>query len=261
MPQSKKAAKPQLLTEFTLFPKIPREIRDVIWAKSIPGFHIVEVYVVKREPRESEGLYEVRALYKVPVMLQVCQGSRRVALKLYTKILENQFGERLVYFNAALDILHLRDGNVFGHLYRPYAFNDSVEWAIQQIINPKGASPQLLCLQIGIDNASLWFWVWDMRMALKAFGSPELVVFTTQEQPDKYTHRRKFEYMKKKVQEVEQEINVNHNDGYSLEVLVLSTLQLKEMMVSLITVYKINRSGGQKARVSTWVKNLGLSLY
>jgi hypothetical protein len=123
MPRSTKAAKPQILTKFTLFPKFPREIRDMIWAKSIPGSQIVEVYVIERKPSESEGFgsyngsYNIRVSYKVPIMLQVGQGSRRVALKFYTKILENNFGERPVYLNAALDILHLRDGNVFEHLY------------------------------------------------------------------------------------------------------------------------------------------------
>ena len=273
MPKSKKAAKkaakPQILTEnteFTLFPKFPGEIRDMIWAKSIPGSHVVEVYIVERDPCESDGRYsyngsyEMRASYKVPDMLQVCQESRSVALKVYTKILENEFGERPVYLNAALDILHLRDGKVFEHLTHTHGFKP--RWTSQQLRHQNcfpTESPiihQLRCLQIGDDFPCDWYSCRsDLKMALQAFGSPELVVLYKRLQHGRRRDWVRFECLQEQVEEEWGIGNGNHNDKYKPELLIIKcTLKLKKMIVSICYCLYYNIRG-KKARIPTWVRN------
>jgi hypothetical protein len=282
MPKSKKAAKkaakPQIpteKTEFTLFPKFPGEIRDMIWAKSIPGSHVVEVYIVERHPCEPDGSYtyngqyEMRASYKVPVMLQVCQESRIVARKVYTQILVDEFKYRPVYLNTALDILHLRDGRVFEHICSEHGFRP--RWTSQQIIQYlsffqgfRTVCPiihQLRCLQIGADFPWHWHVLRSyMKLALQAFGSPELVVLTKPLQRGKRRDWRLFKFLKERIDKEWGIGNGNDNDKYKPELLILSMLKLKKMIVSLCyCLYK--NIWGQKARTSTRVINLELSLY
>lgn len=49
----------QLLTEFHLFPKLPREIRDLIWKKALPGPRIIEV-LSGRLPHRAPALVSNR---------------------------------------------------------------------------------------------------------------------------------------------------------------------------------------------------------
>jgi len=283
MPKSKKAAKkaakpqsPTEKTEFTLFPKFPGEIRDMIWAKSIPGSHVVELYIVERHPCEPDGSYiyngqyEMRASYKVPVILQICQESRSIARKVYTQILVDEFGEfRPVYLNTALDILHLRDGKVFEHIcnmhgFRPRWTSQQLSQHLSQLKDFRTECPivhQLRCLQIGADFPFHWHFCRSyMKLALQAFGSPELVVLNKPLQRGKRRDWRLFKFLKEKIDKEWGIGNGNHNDKYKPELLILSTLKLKKMIVSLCycLYYHIR---GKKARISMLVRNLELSLY
>jgi hypothetical protein len=88
---------------FTIFPKLPQEMRLKIWRSTF-------------EPRkitirvESDGWISPSAFFKYPMALYVCSESRQEALKWYRLL----FGSSRYpqYFNPLIDIPHIRHGSV-----------------------------------------------------------------------------------------------------------------------------------------------------
>jgi hypothetical protein len=58
---------------FTLFPKLPLELRRMVWSCALPRLHVVELRSRQVIPREVESI----------LLMAVCQESRRIALESY----------------------------------------------------------------------------------------------------------------------------------------------------------------------------------
>jgi len=91
---------------FTLFPKLPVELRLHIWNVAREP-RIVEVRFY-HDRRKNKHKY----ITQQPVLLQVCQQSRKEALKWYQKVFRsrwalNRVGFDSVYFDFDLDILFI----------------------------------------------------------------------------------------------------------------------------------------------------------
>lgn len=97
---------PASTTSFTLFTKLPLELRRMIWRSALPG-RIIEV-----STRCAGGLHSFEAPPSVPLMA-VCQESRKLALEQYELIHLPHVYDRIsapFYFSAELDIC-LADGS------------------------------------------------------------------------------------------------------------------------------------------------------
>ncbi|KAL2073043.1 hypothetical protein VTL71DRAFT_10367 [Oculimacula yallundae] len=99
-----------MLEEFTLFPKLPLEIRRKIWREFSEG-RIVTIKDASHWATINEKLtwiYDVKASYTLPLILSICHESREEAKNIYTWT----FGNRLPHaipFDFTLDTL-LIDG-------------------------------------------------------------------------------------------------------------------------------------------------------
>jgi hypothetical protein len=113
MAKSKKSStRPKKLKEFTCFPKLAQELRDMVWKLALPGANVVQIYAV----RVSWAVQGLEASYQVPTLLHVCRESRLVAKEHYQTIFDDEFGDSPVYFNPALDVLFIRDFGTMSYL-------------------------------------------------------------------------------------------------------------------------------------------------
>lgn len=96
------------LQTFTLFPRLPIEIRFKIWRLSQPHDRVVTIVNKSNDehPGPNHQQYLVAAQQVIPVQLQVCRESRQEALKWYSSIL-GTFPEQPVYFDFERDILFM----------------------------------------------------------------------------------------------------------------------------------------------------------
>lgn len=85
------------LDSFTLFPKLPKEVRYMIWE------HTLKSRVVEIEYSVSRGFYS-RA--KIPIAMKACRESRRAVLKSYPLSFGNILHKPVVAFNFSLDTLY-----------------------------------------------------------------------------------------------------------------------------------------------------------
>lgn len=86
-----------LLASFILFPKLPAEIRQIIWRLTLQP-RIVEVKFI-----ESRGFY---TRVPTPTALQVYRDSRRALLASYPTCFGNVIYTPLILFNFSLDTLY-----------------------------------------------------------------------------------------------------------------------------------------------------------
>ncbi|KUJ13518.1 uncharacterized protein LY89DRAFT_785192 [Mollisia scopiformis] len=98
---------------FTVFDKLPIEIRLEIWKESIPEGRVVAVTDRRARLEGWGGSFDgfraqISARWTVPAVMQVCQESRNEVKKTYTYILKDQLGFA-VPFNFQHDTL-LMDG-------------------------------------------------------------------------------------------------------------------------------------------------------
>jgi len=103
-------------TTFTLFPKLPPEIRLKIWRYITPGPRIVEIQYATEPKRLVESI--PGTLRPVgpgwiskdpqPIVLHICQESRMEALKRYQLALGTY--ENLIYVDFSVDILYFARG-------------------------------------------------------------------------------------------------------------------------------------------------------
>lgn len=103
-------------TTFTLFPRLPMEIRELIWHMTLPGPRLVEIQY--KHSSSSEGNTLLSGAFPrrpPPVSLRVCQESRNKALRVYTLCIPTKIGVPKCYFSPPLDTLLLP----CGWLHRP----------------------------------------------------------------------------------------------------------------------------------------------
>jgi hypothetical protein len=104
---------------FHLFPKLPTEIKLKIWKLSLPGPRAITMRprkhgynttnIVERMLPNPDvyDVYNNKAVMKTSALLQVNRESREVALKSYRPIFRCQPNDSIVYFDFAIDYLHL----------------------------------------------------------------------------------------------------------------------------------------------------------
>jgi hypothetical protein len=95
------------LKQFTLFPKLPLELRLSIWELALPESRIVTL-----EPSRSEVDHRHSLRFgksdKPPVLLQVNHESRSLTLRTYHRFFDSEhLFNRPKYFNNAKDTLHI----------------------------------------------------------------------------------------------------------------------------------------------------------
>ncbi|KAH8795455.1 hypothetical protein BGZ57DRAFT_947028 [Hyaloscypha finlandica] len=96
-----------VLQEFTLFPRLPAELRLRIWAASKPGPRVVEIEF------DNRLSFETLSPTSPPSLLAVCRDSRNETLKFYRKLLKPSNNGRwfqTIYFDPHTDILYLPEG-------------------------------------------------------------------------------------------------------------------------------------------------------
>jgi 2EXR family len=117
MAETSKSPELPALTEFTLFPKLPKELRIKVWQFAAREPRIVEVcqlqdakYIFRTtnddddwETINSAPFYSPTAL---PVILRINQESRVIALENYTLSFPNKTHPAQIYYNPAIDILY-----------------------------------------------------------------------------------------------------------------------------------------------------------
>ncbi|TGO68893.1 hypothetical protein BOTNAR_0018g00150 [Botryotinia narcissicola] len=85
---------------FTLFPKLPVELKDEILRLTLEP-RIVEIRPKKNKP------YEFYSTVPIPVVLTVCKDWEKAVLPLYPNLLDQALGAAGIKFNANIDTLYL----------------------------------------------------------------------------------------------------------------------------------------------------------
>jgi hypothetical protein len=102
-----------IVPRFTLFPKLPLELRLKIWAYTMEP-RIVTIYS-QRLYDEANGSRTSRAMWwnspdPVPTILHICHKSREEALKYYQRLFKPSDRQAIIYFNFSKDTLRI--GNI-----------------------------------------------------------------------------------------------------------------------------------------------------
>jgi hypothetical protein len=113
-----------ILAEFMLFPKLPIELRRVIWRCSLLGRRVVEVLY------ENET-GQCKSCCPIPTTLHVNSEARGVALESYELAFATPRANAMVYFDFSVDALFIGVGNVSPSrtdpaslLFRTLQYND-----------------------------------------------------------------------------------------------------------------------------------------
>lgn len=130
---------------FTLFPKLPTEVRLMIWKMTLPGPRAFEL--------RSNYYFDMRAgdgyatsTDPQPVNLMVCRESRNEALKIYTVIFPAAIATAKCYFDPALDILFLSCGPCY-----------SYSWLLATLTAEALGSIENVCMPY-----YPYFWTWGL---------------------------------------------------------------------------------------------------
>jgi hypothetical protein len=105
-----------MATEFTVFGNFPLEVREMIWAKSVPGRVVTITQIAENTMAEHPLLpaiaytpylphFKTDAV-KVPIILRINQESRRVGLRIYHVVFKRPC-KNLFYFNPSADTIFL----------------------------------------------------------------------------------------------------------------------------------------------------------
>jgi hypothetical protein len=128
-------------TTFTLFPKLPSELRLKIWRLAAPGPRTVPVeYRMKYDTFEGKRVSTFsgwRSSDPVPVILHICHEARDEALKSYQPAFGSYFQQPKIYINFDIDTV------LFGMELETLSQNDS--------LGSHGPSDYLLELFLGGD--------------------------------------------------------------------------------------------------------------
>lgn len=99
--------------EFELFPRLPFELREMIWEDAVDKYNSTVVSVAVQQvikhnclwPRKIE---EPFISYCIPTLLQVNQQARQVTLKTYTPLFGPALGNKPFYMDVTKDVLFFK---------------------------------------------------------------------------------------------------------------------------------------------------------
>jgi hypothetical protein len=112
-------------SSFTLFPKAPPEIREMIWIRAaphrvisiseIPYFHLTNDIYDCLAMLQSNSLPQFKTSTRIPAIFHTCRESRLVALKNYHFIFEGPC-KTPFYFNPSTDTVFFNNINILNVL-------------------------------------------------------------------------------------------------------------------------------------------------
>ncbi|KAE9364297.1 hypothetical protein N431DRAFT_310427, partial [Stipitochalara longipes BDJ] len=91
------------LANFTFFPKLAPELRDMIWKLAISRARVIKLTNSKKSELSSYKLY---ARHRTPPLLHTNRESRTIALTFYIRAFSSRIGHP-IYFDFARDYLYL----------------------------------------------------------------------------------------------------------------------------------------------------------
>ncbi|KAL3426063.1 hypothetical protein PVAG01_02854 [Phlyctema vagabunda] len=89
-------------TEFTLFPELAVEIRDLIWKHSLPGPQTIKL--IMHDPSGAGGV-KFTSPEPVPAIFNVCKESRAVALKAMPNQIPCDSTNKKIFYDAKIDTI------------------------------------------------------------------------------------------------------------------------------------------------------------
>ncbi len=92
------------LTEFQSFLKLPTELRQKVWRHALPGPRLVELFY-------DEDMGACTSRCAVPIVLWVCNESRREARRFYRPFFATNRAEASIYLDPHVDEVYLGIGN------------------------------------------------------------------------------------------------------------------------------------------------------
>jgi hypothetical protein len=98
---------------FTLFPKLPTELRLKIWKYALPGPRAIRV---QRNWPTMSG--PIRAVAKPPAVLQTNSESRQLAMRFYELSFNSAIKGRPINIDYQVDALYMESWGVFNAFYR-----------------------------------------------------------------------------------------------------------------------------------------------
>jgi len=134
------------ITKFTLFSKLPLELRSKIWNESVETDRAIDV--VYDEPQNRYFSFNT----KVPKLLHASRESRVVALKHYTALFGTSSHPALIYFALETDVLVLDDW-LAGGLQRDNRNIHSCQHELSALLGPlsgQGSSGTLAGFDVNI---------------------------------------------------------------------------------------------------------------
>jgi hypothetical protein len=156
---------------FTLFPKLPAELRLRVWKYSLPGPQYIEVQMSLSSFIQYPQ-WKFVSQDKAPAAFFVCHESRAEATKNYKLLRGTQSGTPAIYCDAAIDVLVFRN-------YRNCAIGFNYSLCLQQLPNDFVAN---------IKHIALECWGYDSNTSL-SYANPFYVLlvdhFFRQEDVDK----------------------------------------------------------------------------
>jgi 2EXR family len=99
-----KEIEPPSLTEFRYFPRLPIELRHMIWRHCLPGPRLVELSY-------DEDIGACTSHSPLPICLWVCSESRKEAKLFYRLLLATERAEATIYLDPKIDEVYLGIGN------------------------------------------------------------------------------------------------------------------------------------------------------
>ena len=134
--------------EFTLFPTLPRELRDVIWR------YTLDARVVEIEFDKDKGFFSHA---KIPTALKVCQDSRQAVVTSYNICFGSVWYHPRILFNFDLDTVYIDIRLV---QYIPIFFS----------VLSREEMSRIRYMAIDADLELAWDYGWNSRLVLDLFG-------------------------------------------------------------------------------------------
>jgi hypothetical protein len=120
-PTNIKIGSTKTLADFTLFPKLPYDIRHVIWLHLLPGPRVVRLTTSMKQSK----FWEITS--KIPTILHINQEARKVGQLACPQRFEEELG-RSIYFDFSKDILYITNS-----IAAAFFFNRSVREDIDEV--------------------------------------------------------------------------------------------------------------------------------
>jgi hypothetical protein len=105
---------------FVFFPRLPAELRRIIWLFAIPGPRTITIFSQKEAfVTNADGhaacnpSIPAKSNSKAPALLHTNRESRDVALKFYSLAFKEHLNQRPVYFRFSTDTLYMENWHAF----------------------------------------------------------------------------------------------------------------------------------------------------